>query len=112
MKVAESSGGCVFEPVEEEMARMVVSKRKQDLGQFFTPEPIGNFMAGLFVGCGREVRVVDPGAGAGALIAAIVKRFCAERGRPLKITVTAYEIDKAILPSLRRTIRECEVASN
>ncbi len=81
--------------------------RKQELGQFLTPDPIASFMASLFASDPVEVRLLDAGAGAGALTAALVRRVCGEKRRPRRISVTAFEVDSAILPALRRTLGQC-----
>src|SRR6266571_3361667 len=44
------------------------SERKQELGQFLTPQSIGSFMASLFDARPAEIRLLDAGAGDGALI--------------------------------------------
>lgn len=81
--------------------------RKQKLGQFLTPEVIAYFMASLFERRPAEIRLLDAGAGAGALITAFVKRVCSESNRPKRITATAYEIDLKIQPLLTRMLQWC-----
>ncbi len=95
--------------VEEK--RLKISKatelgKKAKLCQFFTPEKIARFMAGLFakkpdVTC----RLLDAGAGIGSLSAAFLDRFvsgdlCFER-----VEIDAFEIDKAILSDLNATLK-------
>lgn len=82
-------------------------ERKQELGQFLTPSAIGAFMAGLFEARPEEVRLLDAGAGDGALIAAFAKAMCGRQSRPKRICVTAYELDHAILPASERTLQRC-----
>jgi adenine-specific DNA-methyltransferase len=88
--------------------------KRQELGQFLTPRPVADFMASLFVANWRELNLLDAGAGAGALSAALVRRVCSERHKPLRISITAYELDFALIDSLRQTLsicqRECERA--
>jgi adenine-specific DNA-methyltransferase len=67
--------------------------RRKNLGQFFTPDSIADLMASMFGGRRQEVRLLDAGAGAGALTAATVRMLCKSEDRPAKIAVTAYEID-------------------
>src|SRR5437764_1370622 len=81
-----------------------VLDRKQAFGQFFTPESIGLFMAGLFEAFPAEVRLLDAGAGDGALIAAFIKKACVSSSRPTRIAVTAYEVDQSIIAGLRRRL--------
>src|SRR6266496_4471070 len=83
------------------------AKRKQELGQFLTPETIAAFIASLFEAHPAEIRLLDAGAGEGALITGFVKSMCAQRQRPKRFSVTAYELDGAIVPALERTLRSC-----
>ena len=66
------------------------------LGQFFTSPAIARFMAGLFSFSGGSVRLLDAGAGEGALTTAFVEHW---RGITA-IHVDAYEIDDRIAPTL------------
>ena len=53
------------------MEAMQGLKRKHSLGQFFTPHSAAEFMASLFGNLHHDdVRLLDAGAGAGALSAA------------------------------------------
>jgi adenine-specific DNA-methyltransferase len=85
------------------------AERKQQLGQFLTPEAIGTFMASLFQARPAEIHLLDAGAGDGALIAAFVGAMCGHERRPKRISATAYELDEAIVPALERTLRSCRV---
>ena len=67
-------------------------------------------MASLFHGSWRELHLLDAGAGTGALSAALVKRLCAEEKMPKKISVTAYEVDLALIDRLQRTYELCKEA--
>jgi hypothetical protein len=49
-------------------------QRKSELGQFLTPQPIANFMAGLFESRPSEVHLLDAGAGGKAPIASFNAR--------------------------------------
>ena len=82
--------------------------RQNALGQFFTPEPVAEFMASLFEARWESVRLLDAGAGAGSLTAALVRRLCRQSRRPREISVAAYEIDASVLGSLRATLDGCE----
>lgn len=84
--------------------------RKSELGQFFTPAPVADFMASMFHGPWEYVDLLDAGAGAGSLAAAVVARLCAEPRRPKQIAVTAYELDAKVLGSLRESLILCESA--
>ena len=75
-------------------------KRKAELGQFLTPPPIAEFMASLFEPMPELVRILDAGAGAGALTEALVTRVCKDKSAVRAIEVALYEIDSDILEVL------------
>jgi adenine-specific DNA-methyltransferase len=83
-------------------------ERQEVLGQFLTPSHVADFMASLFDVLPASVRMIDAGAGAGALIAAFVRRACMEGSGVESIHATAYELDPLILPALRETLATCE----
>lgn len=87
-------------------------QRKSQLGQFMTPTNVAKFMATLFeLPLQRPVRLLDAGAGQGALTAAFIDKA---RGT-MPIAATAFEFDDQILPDLRanlaalRTNADCEL---
>lgn len=82
--------------------------RQEELGQFLTATPVADFMASMFGPLPRTVRLLDAGAGAGALTAAFVSRCC-ERGAGVRaIEATLYELDPEILNALSATMHDCE----
>jgi adenine-specific DNA-methyltransferase len=83
--------------------------RKHELGQFLTPEPVADFMASLFRLDKPDVNLLDAGAGDGALIAAVIRRLCGERRKTREISITAYEIDSAVITRLQTTISRCRM---
>lgn len=90
------------------VAMDTVRKRQLELGQFFTPTHIAGFMASLFDSMPPRIRLLDAGAGNGALTEALVRRCC-ENGRGIQsIDATLYELDPAVLDPLHLTLRECE----
>ncbi|MBN1920323.1 MAG: Eco57I restriction-modification methylase domain-containing protein [Anaerolineae bacterium] len=95
---------------EVEQSRLIVSrttnsKRKAELGQFFTPAKTARFMAGLFdrqriVNC----RLLDAGAGIGSLSAAFLERWAAGDFDFQRVEVDAFEIDTSLHPYLSQTL--------
>lgn len=77
--------------------------RQATLGQFFTPAPVAAFIAGLFSPPTRAVRLLDAGAGEGALTQAFVDRW-----REASVAVDAYEVDGAVLPALVTRLQSLE----
>lgn len=90
---------------------MVTTSRERQLalGQFLTPQPVTDFMASLFDGLPATIRLIDAGAGAGALTAALVRRACQRDFDVKSIHATVYELDPLIIPALKETLAECEV---
>lgn len=76
-------------------------QRRAELGQFFTPQRTASFMAGMFPPAEAPCRLLDAGAGAGALTSAFLARFGTADDR---IDVTAYEIDSSLHPILRGAV--------
>ena len=81
--------------------------RRRELGQFFTPDSVADLMASFFQAEWNEVRLLDAGAGRGALTSALVRRLCGQQRRPGRIDLTAYEIDGTLIPSLYETVEKC-----
>lgn len=100
----------IMDHVRKSLNGSTCRHERSSIGQFLTPVTIARFMASLF---GRErdnVRILDAGAGAGVLFAALVEALVSGRYRPLSIEVVAYENDRQILPKLKETMERCETA--
>ena len=80
---------------------------RERLGQFMTPAPVATFMAGLFGSLPSDIRLLDAGAGQGALTAAFIAEACARPVPPRSISATAFEVDGAMLPYLRAAMDSC-----
>lgn len=97
---------------EIDQARLDVSptldpRRRSKLGQFMTPGRVAGFMASMFGELPDHVRLLDAGAGMGALTAAFVQEACNRERRPASIDVTAYEVDPDMAAILRETLKAC-----
>jgi adenine-specific DNA-methyltransferase len=77
-------------------ARVAESHRKQ-LGQFFTPPPVAEFMARWIVGATGCQSILDPAIGLGAFFRAIIKL-----DRKNKYKFTGYDIDPTVLAEAER----------
>jgi adenine-specific DNA-methyltransferase len=82
--------------------------RQEELGQFFTAAPVAGFMASMFGALPSMVRLLDAGAGAGALTSAFVARLCAKNEGVCAIDATLYEVDPQILGSLAANMDKCQ----
>ena len=99
-------------PLREQMERRRISHAsntpravKQELGQYFTPGHIADFMASLFPKekCQR-VKILDPGAGIGILSCALVERMSGEKWDVDEVSIDAYEIDGSLVKQLHSNI--------
>lgn len=86
-------------------ATHVVGRQHQKLlGQFMTPPAVARFMAQRCTGggFGRTIRILDPAAGTGVLAAAAFESLLERTDRPSRIEFELYEVDKRLIPILRR----------
>lgn len=91
-------------------SRALDQSRRSELGQYFTPTPVSRLMASMF-GDANSVDLLDPGAGSGSLLSAVVLNFTRRERRPSRIDITAYEIEPSLLEYLNRATTICaEVA--
>lgn len=81
--------------------------RQGELGQFLTAPFVADLMSSMFGPLPRVVRLLDAGAGAGALTCAFVSRLCEASERPRAVEAMLYEIDSDILGALSRTMHNC-----
>ena len=66
-------------------------------------------MASLFESRRQDWNLLDAGAGRGSLSAALVRRLCGLRHKPTSISITAFELDAALIQPLRSTLYDCEL---
>lgn len=81
------------EEARREVSPTLDPKRRSEFGQFMTPATVASFMAGLFVDLPDSIRLLDAGAGMGALTAAFVDHVCGLDQPPTALDVTAFEVD-------------------
>lgn len=78
-------------------------------GQFFTPWSVAAYMASLVRLPQGSIRLLDPGAGAGALTVAFCERLLHERPS-VQLHVDLFETDAKVLPHLHRSLAACQAA--
>ena len=97
----------LVEARRQQVSRSLEAKTRTQLGQYFTPRPVADFLAAqLTLPQLGDFRVLDPGAGVGSLTASLVARVLRERSA-LALTIVAFEIDEALVPHLRQTLEDC-----
>jgi len=80
--------------VRQHVSKTTSQKRKGELGQFMTPARIAQFMASLFPApVTAECRLLDAGAGIGALSCAFLDRYAKGELPFNTVDVFAYEVD-------------------
>ncbi|MCY3718568.1 MAG: BsuBI/PstI family type II restriction endonuclease [Anaerolineaceae bacterium] len=86
-------------------------KKRAALGQYFTPENVACFMAGMLRGerLPDTLHVLDAGGGSGILTGAVVAEFCSrpEYDRPKRLSATVWEIDERFASIISRTFSLC-----
>jgi len=93
---------------QEFSSREINQQRRSELGQYMTPSSIADFMASLFKYSGiKSIRLLDPGAGLGALSSAFA-RNCFLNGCYPELEITAYEVDPYFKKSLEDEFRNLE----
>lgn len=81
---------------------------KSALGQFMTPAPTATFMAGLLDLDRPAVRLLDAGAGLGALTAAAADRWLEKHSARGTLKATAYELDDRLREHLVEGLKALE----
>lgn len=83
--------------VRREVAPGITQKQKAEFGQFMTPSSVARFMASLFpLSTQQTCRLLDAGAGVGALSCAFLDRWVKGDFGFESVEVTAYEIDEKL----------------
>lgn len=83
----------------EQYARINPATHKKDLGQFFTPTRIGEYLASwASPPTGSIVRVLDPGFGTGLLSCCLLEHFAAIAPALCRIELEAYDLDTQLRP--------------
>ncbi|MBM7492688.1 adenine-specific DNA-methyltransferase [Micromonospora luteifusca] len=81
--------------------------QQRELAQFFTPRIVAEHMAAQAkIPDQGKFRILDPGAGSGSLIAAIVGRVLQEKV-DVSVALTAVEIAPYLHAPLRGTVEDC-----
>ena len=77
---------------------------KQELGQYFTPGNIADFMASFFPKANGNISILDPGAGIGCLSCALAEHISAAKWDIDSVEVDAYEIDQSLIGQLNENL--------
>ncbi len=99
LALAESAGHTVC-------AKLNAAHRSSQ-GQYLTPPNIATFLAGLFDVDDDHIRLLDPGAGVGALSAAFVEVLLTKKHKPRSVHLMAWEVEASFIASLNDVLEEC-----
>jgi len=86
----------------EEYLTTVSKPERKEIGQFFTPAPIADYMGTLSKFQGGKVRILDPGAGCGILTAALIDFLLTKNIKCVDIDL--YENNITIIPLLENNL--------
>jgi adenine-specific DNA-methyltransferase len=80
---------------------------RSGMGQFLTPPGVARLLAGMFDLAEGDVRLLDLGAGVGALTAAFVTEVLGRKGKPRSLHLTVWEAEESFIERLERVMEEC-----
>lgn len=92
-----------------EAYRQLAPAQRSAKGQFFTPPAVAELIASMVMPCSSHVRLLDAGAGVGALTAAFVVQACNWAQRPRSLAVVCYEFEPLLVTHLHETLAACAV---
>lgn len=76
-------------------------------GQFFTPPAVASLLAGMFKSAEGDVRLMDLGAGVGALTAAFVEDVLGRERKPRSLHLTVWEAEPEFIGRLEQVLEAC-----
>ncbi|RPD91801.1 SAM-dependent methyltransferase, partial [Candidatus Pantoea deserta] len=95
--------------IRRKIAPRTAQKHKAEFGQFMTPASVARFMASLFPpGTQQVCRLLDAGAGVGALSCAFLDRWVSGGFNFESVEATAYEIDTNLRSHLAQQLNKYE----
>lgn len=94
------------ESLRIEANKLLDEKTRGQKGQFMTPAPLAEVLAGFFDSLDGDIRILDAGAGVGSLSAALIKRALLEF-RPSSIKSHSWEIENVLVENLNKTLENC-----
>lgn len=96
--------------LNEELEKSTDRGHRSGIGQFTTPSEVARTIAALVEPKGRALKVIDPGAGTGALMLALIADLM-ERNIEVPIEVDLVETDPTAIRLLQRATREARATA-
>ena len=101
----------LIESVRPDVSAGLKPLRRSAMGQFMTPASVARYMASLFyIPENGHIRLLDPGAGLGALSAAFVQSWQKRPKSKSVLEVTAYELDDDLRKLLEAHLDACRAS--
>jgi adenine-specific DNA-methyltransferase len=79
------------------------AEHRKSYGLYLTPPPVAAFMAGM-ISPHETLRILDPAAGAGILLCAVIEQLAACQHPPRFVEIVAYEIDSNLAAHLTKVL--------
>lgn len=95
------------ERVAENYLNISSANKRKSKGQYFTPQQVSLFMAGLLDINKQKFSVLDPGAGTGMLSAAVCEIILSYK-KKVNFSLDAYETDSQVIPLLDNVLLKCQ----
>lgn len=108
---AEISWDGLFREVEvkrKEASAVLSPKSRAELGQFFTPTCVAQFMASMFQAPKDELRLLDAGGGVGSLTVAFLAAMVHRKNPPRIVHAVLYELDPLLAEILEDVMNSCQ----
>ncbi len=84
---------------------------RSSMGQFLTPPKVAALLARMFGPAEGDVRLLDLGAGVGALAAAFVEDVLQREPKPRSLHLTAWELEREFVGRLGQVLERCAEAA-
>jgi adenine-specific DNA-methyltransferase len=104
---APSSALALAARLGREACAALRTQYRSEMGQFLTPPSLAALLAGMFGAVEGDVRLLDPGAGAGALTAAFVEEALRRERTPASLHLTAWEAEPKFTGRLAQVLERC-----
>lgn len=101
-----------LEQTRLQLSQSTDARKKSQFGQFLTPTKTSAFMASLFPDAKGTCRLLDAGAGIGALSVAFLERWQSGGFHFQRVELDAFEIDASLHVHLARALERSSVDLN
>jgi len=97
--------------LNEELETTTDRDRRSEIGQFTTPSDVAHTITSLVEPTGQPLRVIDPGAGTGALMLSLIADFI-EQGIEVPIEIDLVETDATAINLLQKAASEARITAD